>query len=44
MLKLAADRKIQPLVEERLMKNANEAIVDMGNGWAWYGYVLVNKW
>jgi D-arabinose 1-dehydrogenase-like Zn-dependent alcohol dehydrogenase len=43
MLQLAADKKIQPWVEERPMKEANKAIVDMEEGVARYRYVLVNE-
>jgi len=42
MLELAADKHVHPLVEERAMKDANEAIVDMDKGKARYRYVLVN--
>ncbi|KAL3484821.1 chaperonin 10-like protein [Aspergillus germanicus] len=43
MLQLAADKKIQPWVEQRPMKEANKAIVDMEEGVARYRYVLVNE-
>ncbi|KAF2010475.1 putative zinc-binding alcohol dehydrogenase [Aaosphaeria arxii CBS 175.79] len=43
MLQLAADKKVTPLVEERPMKDANQAMVDMDNGKARYRYVLVNE-
>ncbi|KAL2809995.1 chaperonin 10-like protein [Aspergillus granulosus] len=43
MLQLAADKKIQPWIEERPMKEANKAIVDMEEGVARYRYVLVNE-
>jgi alcohol dehydrogenase (NADP+) len=44
MLQLAAENNVQPLVEERPMKDANQAIVDMELGKARYRYVLVNDW
>lgn len=44
MLQLAADKNVQPLVEERPMKDANQVIVDMEQGKARYRYVLVNEW
>jgi alcohol dehydrogenase (NADP+) len=44
MLQLAAEKNVQPLVEERPMKDANQAIVDMEDGKARYRYVLVNEW
>ncbi|KAH7396668.1 putative zinc-binding alcohol dehydrogenase [Phaeosphaeria sp. MPI-PUGE-AT-0046c] len=44
MLQLAADKDVQPLVEERPMKAANQALVDMEQGKARYRYVLVNEW
>ncbi|THC87184.1 hypothetical protein EYZ11_013370 [Aspergillus tanneri] len=43
MLQLAAEKKVQAWVEERPMKEANQAIVDMEAGKARYRYVLVNK-
>lgn len=42
MLQLAADKKIHPWVEQRPMKEANKAIVDMDDGKARFRYVLVN--
>lgn len=44
MLQLAADKNVQPLVEERPMSEANQAIVDFEAGKPRYRYVLVNKW
>lgn len=44
MLALAAEKKLKPWVEERPMKDANKAILDMANGDARYRYVLVNEW
>ncbi|KAI0404450.1 zinc-binding dehydrogenase [Xylaria palmicola] len=43
MLQLAADKQIKPWIQERPMKEANEAIVDMEEGKARYRYVLVNE-
>ncbi|KAJ5306235.1 hypothetical protein PENANT_c077G08093 [Penicillium antarcticum] len=43
MLKLAAEKKIQPWIEERSMSDANQAIVDMEAGRPRYRYVLVNE-
>ncbi len=43
MLRLAADKKIKAWVEERPMKEANQAILDMEQGKARYRYVLVNE-
>ncbi|EEA18807.1 hypothetical protein TMatcc_010649 [Talaromyces marneffei ATCC 18224] len=42
MLQLAADKQLKPWVEERPMKDANQAIQDMNDGKARYRYVLVN--
>ena len=43
MLNLAAEKKIKPWVQERPLKDANQAIVDMADGKARYRYVLVNE-
>ncbi|TAQ90932.1 hypothetical protein B7494_g793 [Chlorociboria aeruginascens] len=43
MLEFAAKKGIHPFIEERPMKDANQAIVDMQNGKARYRYVLVNE-
>lgn len=43
MLQLAAKKNVRPLIEERPMKDANQAIVDMDKGKAKYRYVLVNE-
>ncbi|KIW12821.1 hypothetical protein PV08_08008 [Exophiala spinifera] len=43
MLQLAAEKNVKPWVEERPMKSANQAIVDMDKGKARYRYVLVNE-
>ncbi|EPS26266.1 NADP-dependent alcohol dehydrogenase 7 [Penicillium oxalicum] len=42
MLDLAASKKVKPWVEERPMKDANQAIQDMDAGNARFRYVLVN--
>jgi D-arabinose 1-dehydrogenase-like Zn-dependent alcohol dehydrogenase len=42
MLELAAEKGVKPWVEERPMKDANQAIKDMDAGNARYRYVLVN--
>lgn len=43
MLDLVAAKGIKPWVQERPMKDANQAIVDMEDGKARYRYVLVNE-
>ncbi|KZF26660.1 GroES-like protein [Xylona heveae TC161] len=43
MLALAAQKQIKPWVEQRPMKDANQAILDMEAGKAKYRYVLVNE-
>lgn len=43
MLQLAAEKGVEPLVQERPMSEANQAIVDMEDGKARYRYVLVNE-
>ncbi|KAJ5790000.1 uncharacterized protein N7518_007011 [Penicillium psychrosexuale] len=43
MLELAAAKGVKPWIQERPMKDANQAIVDMDNGDARYRYVLVNN-
>ncbi|KAL4971631.1 chaperonin 10-like protein [Aspergillus desertorum] len=43
MLELAAEKGVKPWVEERPMKDANQAIKDMEAGDARYRYVLVNE-
>ncbi|KAL5344100.1 chaperonin 10-like protein [Aspergillus crustosus] len=43
MLQLAADKNVQPWIEEKPMKEANKAIMDMDEGNARYRYVLVNE-
>lgn len=44
MLQLAADKEVQLLIEERPMKDANQALVDLEQGKARYRHVLVNEW
>ncbi|KAJ5660713.1 NADP-dependent alcohol dehydrogenase 7 [Penicillium longicatenatum] len=43
MLELAAAKNIKPWIEERPMKEANQAIQDMDAGKARFRYVLVNE-
>lgn len=43
MLKFAAEKNIHPFIQERPMKDANQAVVDMDDGKARYRYVLVNE-
>ncbi|KAJ8062231.1 hypothetical protein OCU04_008783 [Sclerotinia nivalis] len=43
MFEFAAKNKIHPLIEERPMSEANQAIIDMEDGKARYRYVLVNE-
>lgn len=43
MLQLAVDKKVHPWIEERPMKEANQAIKDMDAGSARFRYVLVNE-
>ena len=43
MLQLAADKQIKPWVQQRPMKEANQVVVDMGDGKARYRYVLTNE-
>ena len=43
MLDLAVSHQVKPWIEERPMKEANQAIVDMDAGKARYRYVLVNE-
>lgn len=43
MLDFVAEKGIHPWVEQRSMKDANQAIVDMEKGKARYRYVLVNE-
>jgi D-arabinose 1-dehydrogenase-like Zn-dependent alcohol dehydrogenase len=43
MLQLAADKNIRPWIQERSMKDANQAVIDMNEGKARFRYVLVNE-
>ncbi|KAF2744510.1 putative zinc-binding alcohol dehydrogenase [Sporormia fimetaria CBS 119925] len=43
MFELAAEKQVKPWIEERPMKDANKAIVEMEEGKARYRYVLVNE-
>lgn len=43
MLELAATKGVKPWIEERPMKEANQAILDMDKGNARFRYVLVNE-
>lgn len=42
MLQLAVDKKVKPWVQQRSMREANQAVVDMVEGKARYRYVLAN--
>ncbi|EOD51141.1 alcohol dehydrogenase [Neofusicoccum parvum] len=43
MLELAAAKQVKPWIQERSMKDANQAVVDMEDGKARYRYVLINE-
>ena len=43
MLELTAKKVVKPWVQKRPLKDANQAVVDMGEGKARYRYVLVNE-
>jgi alcohol dehydrogenase (NADP+) len=43
MLEFAAKKQIHPFIQERPMKDANQAVIDMDKGDARYRYVLVNE-
>jgi alcohol dehydrogenase (NADP+) len=43
MLEFAAKNNIHPHIQERPMKDANQAVIDMEDGNARYRYVLVNE-
>jgi len=43
MLKLMAEKGIQPWIQQRPMQEANQAVIDMNAGKARYRYVLVNE-
>lgn len=42
MLRFVVDKKIEPWVEQRPMKDANQAMIDMENHKARFRYVLYN--
>ena len=43
MLDFAVKHKVHSFIQERPMKDANQAIIDMEKGDARYRYVLVNE-
>jgi D-arabinose 1-dehydrogenase-like Zn-dependent alcohol dehydrogenase len=43
MFDLVAEKGIHPWIEQRSMKDANKAIVDLEKGQPRYRYVLVNE-
>lgn len=43
MLQLAVEKNVKPWIQERPLKEANKAVVDMQDGKARYRYVLVNE-
>lgn len=43
MLDFAVKHKVHPFIQERPMKDANQAVIDMDKGDARYRYVLVNE-
>lgn len=43
MLELTAEKKVIPWTQARPLKDANQAVVDLGNNKARYRYVLVNE-
>ncbi|KAL9093060.1 MAG: hypothetical protein Q9165_004198 [Trypethelium subeluteriae] len=43
ILKLAADKKVRPWIQERPLKEANQAVVDFEEGKPRYRYTLVNE-
>jgi len=43
MLAFAAKNNVHPFIQERPMKDANQAVIDMDKGNARYRYVLVNE-
>ncbi|KAL9081243.1 MAG: hypothetical protein Q9157_000218 [Trypethelium eluteriae] len=43
MLKLAADKQVRPWIQERPLKEANQAVVDFEEGKPRYRYTLVNE-
>jgi D-arabinose 1-dehydrogenase-like Zn-dependent alcohol dehydrogenase len=43
MLEFAVKKGVHPFIEERPLKEANQAVIDMEHGRARYRYVLVNE-
>jgi len=43
MLDFAVKKNVHPFIQERPLKEANQAVIDMGDGKARYRYVLVNE-
>lgn len=43
MLEVAAEKNVHSWIQERPMKDANQAVLDMDAGKARYRYVLVNE-
>ena len=43
MLAFAAKNDVHPFIQERPLKEANQAVLDMDKGNARYRYVLVNE-
>ena len=43
MLELTARKGVKPWIQRRPLKDANQAVLDMGAGKARYRYVLVNE-
>lgn len=43
MLELTAEKKVIPWTQARPLKDANQAVIDLGNNKARYRYVLVNE-
>ena len=43
MLELTAKKGVKPWIQKRPLKDANQAVVDMGAGKARYRHVLVNE-
>ncbi len=43
MLQFAVEKIVRPWIEKGSMKDANQAVIDMGNGRARYKYTSVNE-
>ena len=43
MMEFAVKHNVHPFIQERPMKEANQAVMDMEEGLARYRYVLVNE-